>query len=111
LSDARHLYATLAPDPFLDVHGALLRAAVEPGSADEWREEVYSKYQRADHPLTGLVADLAEGFAAFTAGAYGRAAALLAEVLEDLPRLGGSHAQRGLVEETLREARRRSGHA
>jgi hypothetical protein len=111
LSDARHLYATLAPDPFLDVHGALLRAAVEPGSADEWREEVRSKYQRADHPLTGLVADLAEGFAAFTAGAYGRAAALLAEVLEDLPGLGGSHAQRDLVEETLREARRRSGHA
>jgi hypothetical protein len=111
LSEARQLYAAPAPDPFLDVHGALLRAAVEPGSAEGWREELRGKYQRADHPLTGLVADLAEGFAAFATGAYGRSAALLVAVMEDLPRLGGSHAQRGLVAETLREAQRRSGHA
>lgn len=109
LSGAGHLYAAAAPDPFLDVHASLLRAAADPDAAAGWREALRRKYQAADHPLTGLVSDLAEGFAAFTAGAYGRSAALLGEALEDLPRLGGSHAQRGLMEETLREARRRGG--
>ncbi len=111
LAAASHLYALPAADPFLDVHAALLRAASDPDSAEGWREGLRRKYCQADHPLTGLVGDLAESFAAFTAGAYGRSAALLESVMEDLPRLGGSHAQRGLVEETLREARRRSGKA
>jgi hypothetical protein len=111
LAAASHLYAAPTVDPFLDVHAALLRAASDPGSGEDWREELRRKYRQADHPLTGLVGDLSESFAAFTAGAYGRSAALLESVMEDLPRLGGSHAQRGLMAETLREARRRSGKA
>ena len=50
-----------------------------------------------------------EGFAAFHRGAYAEAVELLLPVRFDLWQIGGSHAQRDVVDWTLTEAALRAG--
>jgi len=51
-----------------------------------------------------MVLPLVQGIAAFAEGAYARAVALLEPVCPQLVRIGGSHAQREVFEDTLLEA-------
>src|SRR5262249_22578343 len=51
-----------------------------------------------------MVIPLVQGIADFAQGAYARAAALLEPVCPHLVRIGGSHAQREVFEDTLLEA-------
>jgi hypothetical protein len=60
-------------------------------------------------PAGPVVLALAEGVAAFAHGDYSRAADALAPMRADVVRIGGSHAQRDLFEETLLEALLRAG--
>ena len=88
--------------PFIDVHCAM--ASAGGGDADAAR-------RRAD-ALAALAADarlppgalpgvLARAAAAYAAGDFAAAADAIEAMLADLPRLGGSHAQREVHEETL----------
>ena len=52
---------------------------------------------------------LAQGVDAFAHGEYGEAADLLGPVVAQLQRIGGSHAQREVFEDTLLEAFIRAG--
>ncbi len=97
----RHLPAT--PDPFLDIHMAVIYAAHRPGN-DAWVGALLEKYHAEAHPLAGLVAQVCRGLCAFAGQDYAHSGALLAAAMPGLPRIGGSHAQRGLVSETLRYA-------
>ena len=55
------------------------------------------------------VAVLAEGLGAFAAGDYQQAIQLIEPVAGEVIRLGGSHAQRDIFEETLIQAYLRAG--
>jgi len=56
-----------------------------------------------------VAADVAEGMAAFARGDWERTIALMAPVLEELVRVGGSRAQRDVFEQTLLGAYLRAG--
>src|SRR5262249_53561390 len=56
-----------------------------------------------------VAADVAEGMAAFACGDWERTIALMAPVLEELVRVGGSRAQRDVFEQTLLGAYLRAG--
>ena len=56
-----------------------------------------------------VAADVAEGMAAFTRGEWERTIELMAPVLEELVRVGGSRAQRDVFEQTLLGAYLRAG--
>ena len=57
-----------------------------------------------------IVSDLCAGAAAFARGDYSRAAGELGAALPELARVGGSHAQREVFEDTYIEAAMRAGH-
>lgn len=102
----RHLPPT--PDPFLDIHMALIYAAHRPGN-DAWVGALLEKYHVVAHPLAGLVEQVSRGLCAFAGQDYAKAGGLLAAATPGLPRIGGSHAQRGLVSETMRCAAGKCG--
>ena len=56
-----------------------------------------------------MVVQLAEGIAAYGAGDYESAVALLEPIAGEVIRIGGSHAQRDVLEETLLESYLRAG--
>jgi len=60
-------------------------------------------------PQGAVVPLLCAGATAFASGNYGAAAARLGEALPDLPRIGGSHAQREVFEDTYIVACLRAG--
>lgn len=98
---------------FADIHAAMaeLRAGLEAlverrlaamrETADSGVEAA-SLYRKVGIPVV-------EGLAAFHRGTYAEAVELLLPVRVDLWRIGGSHAQRDVVDWTLTEAARRAG--
>jgi hypothetical protein len=60
-------------------------------------------------PQGAVVAELCAGAAAFAASDYRRAIDILSAALADLPRIGGSHAQREVFEDTYIVACLRAG--
>jgi Tfp pilus assembly protein PilF len=95
---------------FLDVHAAL--ACVVNGDAAGLERLISELNERAAAgrlAAGNVVPLLAEGFAAYGAGKWERAAELLAQALPETVRIGGSRAQRDLVVKTLAAAYLKAG--
>jgi tetratricopeptide (TPR) repeat protein len=80
---------------FADVHAALAHGMAGNGAA------LAAVIKDAAGPAADLVARLGEGFAALVAGRWAEAQAHLASTLSDHERIGGSRAQRDLIEYAL----------
>jgi tetratricopeptide (TPR) repeat protein len=91
---------------FADVHAALAEDdALTAERIAQSRERVASGRQTQGAVVPGLCA----GAAAFAASDYRRAVDILGGALPDLPRIGGSHAQREVFEDTYIVACLRAG--
>jgi hypothetical protein len=97
---------------FTDLHAAM----VELRSGNEalvdrrlgWMRATAASDEEAAPIYRDVGIPLVEGFTAFHKGAYGKAVELLYPVRHDVWRMGGSHAQRDVVEWTLNTAALRS---
>lgn len=102
-------YASTAfPNPgmgFVDIHAALIHALSGDGAALARIEE------GAKGPIADLVVTCAEAFRAMAGGQWAEAEALLIPVLAQSERVGGSRAQRDLLEFALLNAQIRQGRA
>jgi len=85
---------------FADVH-AVLAAAGAGGDIGARTGELQALVQAARLPAGRVVPAVARGIAAFAAGEYDDAARLLEDALPELDRIGGSHAQRDVIVDTL----------
>ena len=96
--------------PFADVHMALFAAATRNQAALEERLAVIEK-RVADGKLPAgpVVPTLFRAMGAFAGGDYRGCVTLLSPVLDEVVRIGGSHAQRTLVEDTFIVALMKSG--
>ena len=95
---------------FVDVHRAV--ACVAAGDDDGLAaivEDLRGRVATGRYPAGDVVPALATGFAAFARGAFADAIATLEKALADTVRIGGSRAQRDLVEATLVAAYIRGG--
>lgn len=96
--------------PFVDTHAALACAV---GSDAEALDTLGSALRESDgagrHPAAPVVAALADAFAALARGDDTAAIERLTSVLDEHVRIGGSRAQRDLVELTLLGAYLRAG--
>lgn len=98
--------------PFVDVHMALLAAATGDGAAVAQRVETLEALLQAGKLAAGpVVPAICRAFAAFAEGDYTGCARILAPVAAEVVRIGGSGAQREIVEDTLLLALLRSGQA
>jgi len=87
-----------APTTFLGLHGALALATA--GDADGLRRLAHQARGFTAPGAPDVLPDLADGLAAFVEGDHDRATSALLRVEPMVPRLGGSHAQREVVEDT-----------
>lgn len=95
---------------FADVHCALAYAAAEDdGALAALLEQLRAREANGKLAAGPVVPALAAGFGAFARGAWAEAAASLGAGLADHARIGGSRAQRDLVEYTLAAALARAG--
>ncbi len=95
---------------FADVHRALgLAASGDVAGLGDLIRELRERVATGRLPAGSVVPQLAEGFGAFAAGEWTRAAELLGKALPEAVRIGGSRAQRDIVVRTLAAARGRSG--
>jgi hypothetical protein len=87
---------------FGEVHAALAYAACGDGSALAKLMDGLRALDAKGHPIAGTVAlPMAQGVAAFVAGDHAAAVAHLEPVESQFRRVGGSHAQWELFEETM----------
>jgi tetratricopeptide (TPR) repeat protein len=95
---------------FADLHAALAEAATDD---DEFVQRriggLHHLAQDGRLPPGNVAPALCAGAAAFARGENGEAARLLEAAIADLPRIGGSHAQREVFEDSLILAYLRSG--
>ena len=97
---------------FADLHAALLEAVTGRRDALEQRLAALEALLAAGRLPAGPVATaLCRGFAAYAAGEYDEAADLLVPALPDAVRIGGSGAQRDMIEDTAIAACLRAGRA
>ena len=98
---------------FIDLHTAMaeLRSGQETLAERRlgWMRETASSDAEGASCYREVGIPLVEGLMAFHRGAYDQAVALLQPVRFDLWRIGGSHAQRDIVDWTLTEAAVRGG--
>jgi predicted Zn-dependent protease len=95
---------------FADLHAALAEAASgEDGAVQQRIEGLRQMAQSGRLPSGEAAPALCAGMAAWAQGNPEKAARLLDSALADLPRIGGSHAQRELFEDTLVAALMRAG--
>jgi tetratricopeptide (TPR) repeat protein len=92
---------------FGDVHCVLVEAATAASSTRVLELERMLAENRL--PAGRSVLELARGSVAFAQGDFAHAASLIGPALSDLPRIGGSHAQRELFEDTYVVACLRAG--
>ena len=111
--EVRALAVRAFPRPgitFADVHAALAYAAA--GDQESLERLVAALRGRAAEgklPAGEGVIDLVQGIAAFARKDYEEAVRLLEPVADQVVRIGGSHAQREVFEDTLLEAYLRTG--
>jgi tetratricopeptide (TPR) repeat protein len=87
---------------FGEIHAALVYAACGDETALTTLMEGLGRLDAAGHPIAGPVAlPLVQGIAAFVAGDHAAALRHLEPVTADIHRVGGSHAQWELFEETM----------
>jgi len=89
---------------FADVHAALAHAMA--GNSEALERIIAG----AAGPAGDLVAQLAEAFGALAAGRWAEATSLLTRAMGDHARIGGSRAQRDLIEYALLGALLKQGH-
>jgi hypothetical protein len=99
---------------FNDLHCALAAArSVDSGDAERLRRSLddYERFGLGDNRrLTAEVGRrLIDGVLAFAGGDYGRAVEAILPIRYEAIRIGGSHAQRDLVNQTLIAAAERAG--
>lgn len=95
---------------FADLHAALLDAVTGRREALARRIGALETLLAAGRlPAGPVVAALCRGFAAYAAAAYDEAADLLVPALPDAARIGGSGAQRDMIEDTAIAACLRAG--
>lgn len=96
--------------PFADVHMALFAAATQNQAALAARLAVIEQRLAGGKlPAGGVVPAICRALAAFADEDYAACVQALAPVLDDVVRIGGSHAQRELIEDTFIVALMRSG--
>jgi tetratricopeptide (TPR) repeat protein len=96
--------------PFANVHVAYALAANDDRDALAAHVEAVAGLARSGgHPAAAVTSLICEGIQKFSAGDYQGAAELLWRAWPDLPRIGGSHAQRDGILETLVVALLRGG--
>lgn len=96
--------------PFADMHMALFAAATRNQAALEERLAVIEKrLAEGKLPAGPVVPGLFRAMSAFAGGDYRGCVAHLSPVLDEVVRIGGSHAQRTLVEDTFIVALMKSG--
>lgn len=109
----RDLAGRLTAQPgaaFLDAHAALAYAGA--GDADALARLIdgIGRLAAGGNAVAGeVVLPLARGIAAFAEGDYARTIALIAPIAPQIVRIGGSHAQREVFEDTLIQAYLRAG--
>jgi tetratricopeptide (TPR) repeat protein len=97
---------------FADVHRAVACAATgDTGGLDQLVSELRALLADDKLPAGPVVATLAEAFGKFAAGDWDAAIALFERALPETVRIGGSRAQRDLVEQTLVAAYLKAGRA
>jgi len=88
--------------PFADVHTAVACVATEDfATLDRVVAEIRDRIAAGKYAPGGVVATLAAGFAAYAKQQWDEAIRLFEEALPETVRIGGSRAQRDLVEHTL----------
>ncbi len=105
---ARHRAASFpsAGLAFADVHAAM---GADEASLAQRLEGLAALEREGKLPQGPVLASLCRGVAAFARGDYCDAARELENALPELPRIGGSHAQRELFEDTVIAACLRAG--
>ena len=105
------LPAAETPGPaFRDCHAALAFAgAGDAESTQKFVDRVKAQGDKGDDLSREMVLPIALGAAAFAAGDYDEAADLMGPTYPMLARIGGSHAQREVFEDTLLETYIRAG--
>jgi hypothetical protein len=107
------LAASAFPKPgnqFADAHNALAYAGCGDTAGLERLTEALWEHERSGNARAGeVVPSIAESLEAFACEDYRRAAEILEPVADQVVRLGGSHAQREVFEDTLIEAWLRAG--
>lgn len=95
---------------FADVHCALAYAgAGDEAALGQWIEALRARLATGKVPGGAIVVQLAEAAAAFATADYERVVEILEPTQGEVVRIGGSHAQRELWEDTLIAAYLRSG--
>jgi tetratricopeptide (TPR) repeat protein len=95
---------------FADIHAILAEAACRDDSGARQRTGRARELAGEGHLAQGpIVAELCAGAAAFARGHYALAAEILGAALPQLAKVGGSHAQREVFEDTFIAAALRAG--
>jgi tetratricopeptide (TPR) repeat protein len=106
--DVRDLAMPMAEKPgfaFVVAHAALaLAASDDQDGLTMMTDQLRGAAEQGDVFTREIVVPLVQGIAAFAQGAYSQSARLLEPVCPQLVRIGGSHAQREVFEDTLLEA-------
>ena len=93
------------PMVFVDAHGALPAIALgDAASLDAWNADVEAAGANGQLPAGLVPSQLASAFAAHARGDWGSVVQTLEQVLPEVVRIGGSRAQRDLVQNTLLSA-------
>jgi len=88
--------------PFIDVHAAVGDVAAGDGDGlGQLLGALAERISAGKYPAGEVVPLIAQGFAAYARGDWGTAASRLEQALPQTVRIGGSRAQRDLVENTL----------
>jgi hypothetical protein len=95
------------PGIFVDVHRAACLAALEDWTALEaFRSDCQAAAEKGRLAAGHVVIELADGFEAFARKDWSTAHAVLSQALPSVVRIGGSRAQRRIVDETIAAAER-----
>jgi tetratricopeptide (TPR) repeat protein len=95
---------------FADLHAILADAAIGDTAAAQQRiADARERLSSGGLPQGEVVPVLGDGIVAFARGDYAAAADLIGPMLDEVPRVGGSHAQRELFEDTYLVACMRAG--
>ena len=101
-----------AGNPFIDVHMAMLAAMTGNWTALEARTaDLEARRASGRLPAGSVVTDICHAARAFAEQDFPACARILQPVTADVVRIGGSHAQREMIEDTLLIALMKSGEA